>query len=54
MDEVQVIMSEQVPMIHTACMYAYSAIRNNVANLQPTVQHNNRLFWNIAELYFQK
>ncbi len=53
-DEVQVIMSEQVPMIYTACMFAYAAIRNDVANLQPTVQHNNRLFWNIAELYFKK
>lgn len=53
-DEVQVIMSEQVPMIYTACMFAYAAIRNGVGNLQPTVQHNNRLFWNVAELYFQK
>lgn len=53
-DEVQVIMSEQVPLIYTACMFAYAAIRNDVANLQPTVQHNNRLFWNIAELYFKK
>jgi len=53
-DEVQVIMSEQVPMIYTAAMYAFAAIRNDVANLQPTVQHNNRLFWNVAELYFKK
>ncbi|MGV3754631.1 MAG: ABC transporter substrate-binding protein [Verrucomicrobiota bacterium] len=53
-DEVQVIMSEQVPMIYTAAMLAFAGVRNNVANLQPTVQHNNRLFWNIAELYFRK
>lgn len=53
-DEVQLIMSEQVPLIYTACMFAYSAIRKDVANLQPTAQHNNRLFWNVAELYFKK
>lgn len=53
-DEIQVIMSEQVPMIYTACMFAYAAIRKDVANLQPTAQHNNRLFWNVAELYFKK
>jgi peptide/nickel transport system substrate-binding protein len=53
-DEVQVIMAEQAPLIYTAAMLAFAAIRSDVANLQPTVQHNNRLFWNISELYFKK
>lgn len=53
-DEVQVIMSEQVPMIYTALMNAYAAVRSDVGNVQPTVQHNNRIFWNVAELYFRK
>jgi len=53
-DEIQVIMADQVPMMYTACMLAFAAIRKDVANLQPTAQHNNRLFWNVAELYFKK
>ncbi len=53
-DEVQVIMAEQAPIIYITAMLAFAAIRPDVANLQPTVQHNNRLFWNISELYFKK
>lgn len=53
-DEVQVIMAEQAPIIYLTAMQAFAAIRSDVGNLQPTVQHNNRLFWNIAELYFKK
>ncbi|MCI0746742.1 MAG: ABC transporter substrate-binding protein [Verrucomicrobia subdivision 3 bacterium] len=53
-DEVQAIMAEQMPMIPTVAMNAYSAARNNVANLRPIVHHNNRLIWNIEELYLGK
>jgi ABC-type transport system substrate-binding protein len=53
-DEVQVIMAEQMPMIPTVAMSAYSAVRNNVGNVRPVVHHHNRLIWNIEELYFKK
>lgn len=53
-DEVQVIMAEQMPMIPTVAMNAYSAVRNNVGNLRPIVHHHNRLIWNSEELYFKK
>jgi len=53
-DEVQAIMAEQMPMIPTAAMNAYSAVNNNVGNIRPIVHHHNRLIWNIEELYFKK
>lgn len=53
-DEVQAIMAEQMPMIPTVAMNAYSAVRNNIGNLRPIVHHHNRLIWNIEELYFKK
>lgn len=53
-DEVQVILSEQMPMIFTTAMNAYSAASPRLANLKPTVHHHNRLVWNIEELYFRK
>jgi peptide/nickel transport system substrate-binding protein len=53
-DEVQAIMAEQMPMIPTVAMSAYSAVRNNVGNVRPVVHHHNRLIWNIEELYFKK
>ena len=53
-DEVQVIMAEQMPMIPTVAMNAYSAVRNNVGNVRPIVHHHNHLIWNIEELYFKK
>ena len=53
-DEVQAIMAEQQPMISTTAMNAYSAARVTLGNLKPTVHHNNRLIWNIEELYFKK
>jgi peptide/nickel transport system substrate-binding protein len=53
-DEVQAILAEQQPMIPTAAMKAYSAARNDLANLRPTGHHHNRLIWNLPELYFKK
>jgi peptide/nickel transport system substrate-binding protein len=53
-DEVQAIMAEQMPMIPTVAMNAYSAVRNNIGNLRPIVHHHNRLIWNSEELYFKK
>lgn len=51
-DEVQVILATHMPMIPTISMKAFSAVKNNVGNLKPTAMHNNRLIWNIEELYF--
>ena len=53
-DEVQTILTEQMPMIYTVAMNAYSAVNNNVGNIRPIVHHHNRLIWNIEELYFKK
>jgi peptide/nickel transport system substrate-binding protein len=51
-DEVQAILAEQMPMIPTTAMNAYSAARKDLRNLKPTAHHHNRLVWNIEELYF--
>jgi len=53
-DEVQAVMAEQMPMIPTVAMNAYSAVNNNIGNIRPIVHHHNRLIWNIEELYFKK
>lgn len=53
-DEVQAIMADQVPMVYTTAMNAFAAARLELANLRPTVHHNNRLVWNIEELYFRQ
>jgi peptide/nickel transport system substrate-binding protein len=53
-DEVQAIFAEQQPLMPTVAMKAYSAARNDLANLRPTAQHHNRLIWNLPELYFKK
>jgi peptide/nickel transport system substrate-binding protein len=53
-DEVQSILAEQMPMIPTVAMNAYSAAARNLGNIRPIVHHHNRLIWNIEELYFKK
>ena len=53
-DEVQAILSEQVPMIYTASPFSYAAARSDLGNLRPTVQSYYRVTWNAEELYFQK
>jgi len=53
-DEVQTILAEQMPMIYTVAMNAYSSVNNNIGNIRPIVHHHNRLIWNIEELYFKK
>lgn len=53
-DEVQAIFAEEQPMVPTVTMKAYAAARNDLANLRPTAAHNNRLIWNVSELYFKK
>ena len=53
-DEVQAIFAEEQPMIPTVAMKAYAAARNDLENLRPTASHNNRLIWNLPELYLKK
>jgi peptide/nickel transport system substrate-binding protein len=53
-DEVQTILAEQMPMIPTVAMNAYSAAAKNLGNVRPIVHHHNRLIWNVEELYFKK
>src|SRR6185503_1753015 len=53
-DEVQAIFAEQQPLTPTVAMKAYSAARNDLANLRPTPYHHNRLIWNLPELYIRK
>lgn len=53
-DEVQAILSEQVPMIYTASPFSYAAARSDLRNLRPTVQSYYRVTWNAEELYFKK
>jgi peptide/nickel transport system substrate-binding protein len=53
-DEVQLIMSEQVPMIFTVTPYFYAAARRDIGNLRPTPLSAYRATWNAEELYFKK
>jgi peptide/nickel transport system substrate-binding protein len=53
-DEVQAILSEQVPMIYTISPFAYAAVRLDLGNVRPTVQSYYRVTWNAEELYFKK
>ncbi len=50
-DEVQAILAEQMPMIPTVSMEAYSAARLDLANIRGTTLDPNRLIWNIEEIY---
>ena len=53
-DEVQAILSEQVPMIYTVSPYSYAAVRSDLGNVRATVQSYYRVTWNAEELYFKK
>jgi len=53
-DEVQEILSEQVPMIYTVLPLNFVAYRADLQNVRPTVLHYYRVTWNIEEFYFKK
>jgi len=53
-DEVQTILSEQVPFISTVNPYWYVAVRSDIGNLRPTPLCYYRVTWNAEELYFKK
>jgi peptide/nickel transport system substrate-binding protein len=52
-DEVQAILADQMAMIPTASMEAYSAIRSDVGNVRGTTLDANRLTWNLEQLYIK-
>jgi peptide/nickel transport system substrate-binding protein len=51
-DEVQLIVSEQVPMIYTITQIIHVAAKENLGNLKPAVARH-RTLWNGEELYWQ-
>jgi len=53
-NEVQAILSEELPMIYTVSPYACAALRSQVGNLRPSVFTPYRLTWNLEELYLRK
>jgi len=53
-DEVQEILSEQVPFIYTVSPLSYAAYNSKLGNIRPTVLHYYRVTWNVEELYFKK
>jgi peptide/nickel transport system substrate-binding protein len=53
-DEVQSILTEQVPMIFTVTPYFYAAAKSNIGNLRATSLSSYRASWNIEELYSKK
>ena len=53
-DEVQQIMSAQVPLIYTVSPISYVALRNDLANLRPSVLSYYKASWNAEEIYYRK
>lgn len=53
-DEVQMILSEQVPMIYTVTPKYYAAVRSTVQNVRCTPLTSYQATWNAEELYFTK
>jgi peptide/nickel transport system substrate-binding protein len=53
-DEIQMILSEQQPMIFTASMRAFSGVRNDMQNVRASTLDPNRVLWNIEEVWLKK
>ena len=53
-DEVQQILSQQVPVIYTASMNGFAASKHELRNVRPAVYINISLTWNIEELFLKK
>lgn len=51
-DEVQQIVTDQVPMIYTATQHIFVAIKEGIGNANPTVARH-RTLWNADELYWK-
>lgn len=53
-NEVQVIMSTEMPFIYTIQPLTYAAYRKDLGNIRPTVLSSYRVTWNAEELYLKK
>jgi peptide/nickel transport system substrate-binding protein len=51
-DEVQKIVSDQVPVIYTINKFIYACAKNKIGNLRPAIARH-RTLWNADELYWQ-
>ena len=51
-DEVQKIVSDQVPVIYTINQFIYACAKNKIGNLRPAIARH-RTLWNADELYWQ-
>ena len=47
-------MSAQVPLIYTVSPISYVALRNDLANLRPSVLSYYKASWNAEEIYYRK
>jgi ABC-type transport system substrate-binding protein len=50
-DEVQLILAEESPLIQMVQKRNYAAIRNGIGNAKPTAMSRNRVTWNLDELF---
>jgi peptide/nickel transport system substrate-binding protein len=53
-NQIQEILSEQMPMIYTVTPMYYAAIRSDIGNVRPSALSYYRATWNAEELYFKK
>ncbi len=53
-DEVQMILSTELPFIYTIQPLSFAAYRKDMGNVRPTVLSNYRVTWNAEELYLKK
>jgi peptide/nickel transport system substrate-binding protein len=53
-DEVQMILSTQLPFIYTVAQHNFAAYRKDLGNIRPTVLSSYRVTWNAEELYLKK
>ena len=51
-DEVQRIVSDQVPVIYTINKFIFACAKNKIGNLRPAVARH-RTLWNADELYWK-
>ena len=53
-NEVQLILSQQLPMIPTVTQEGYAAARSDIGNIRGTTLDPDHLLWNAEELYYKK
>ncbi len=53
LDEVQAILAAQQPMIFTVSPNSFAAVSLKIGNVRPAAAAQNRMSWNLEELYFK-